>query len=71
MTTRSANTAPALVFTFLSQPLDTKESLLCEVLVYMVNLMGEGRFQESKTVLGWLLDTRCLFVSLSFDKFAL
>jgi hypothetical protein len=63
--------AAALVFDFLSRPLDPNESLPREVLLSMTKLMGEGRFQEIKTVLGWTLDTRRLLVSLSSDKFSL
>jgi hypothetical protein len=64
-------TAAALVFDFLSRPLNTNEPLPREVLLSMVKLMGEGRFQETKTVLGWTLDTRRLLVSLSSDTFSL
>jgi hypothetical protein len=63
--------AAALVFDFLSRSLDTNAPLTREVLLSMVKIMGGGRFQETKTVLGWTLDTRRLFVSLSSDKFSL
>jgi hypothetical protein len=67
----SCAAAAVLVFDFLSRPLDTNVPITREVLLSMVKLMGEGRFQKTKTVLGWTLYTRQLLVSLSSDKFSL
>ncbi len=32
-------------------------------------LQAEARLEEQKTVLGWLIDTRCLLVKLPMNKF--
>jgi hypothetical protein len=58
----------SLAFALLAHHFDPNEPLPHEVLLSMAKLMGEGRFQEIKTVLGCILYNMHLFVSLYYDN---
>jgi len=46
----------------------TNELLLCEALLSLEKLNAEGALAEVKTILGWVLNTRQLIISLPEKK---
>ena len=53
----------------MSRRVDTAEPLPRTALINKTKLIEEGRLEETKIVLGWLLDTRRLKISLPAHKF--
>jgi hypothetical protein len=49
--------------------MDSKDPLPCQEIISLKKLKAEGRLVETKTVLGWDLDTRQLLISLPMDKY--
>jgi hypothetical protein len=59
----------AISFDVLGRHLEGFEPIAREVLLSLSKLLGEGRLQEVKTVLGWNLENFRLLVCLPSDKF--
>jgi hypothetical protein len=52
----------------IARPLDESVSLPRKDIISMKKFIAEGRMEEKKTVLGWIINTRSLFISLPPDK---
>ena len=52
----------------LARPLDEEDILPRKDIVSLKKFKAEGRLEEVKTVLGWIINTRTLTISLSDDK---
>jgi hypothetical protein len=52
----------------LARPLDKEDILPRKDIVSLKKFKAEGRLEEVKTVLGWIINTRTLTISLSDDK---
>ena len=65
---RLAATIP-LAIHLLSRPIILKEYVLRKPPISIIKLRAEGRLEETKTLLGWLYDTRRLRISLPSNKF--
>ena len=61
--------AVALAVDVMSRRLDEDEPLPRKTLINKTKLAAEGKLEERKIVLGWLLDTRSLTISLPEHKF--
>ena len=61
--------AVALAVDTMSRRVNTNEPLPRVALINKTKLAAEGRLEETKIVLGWLLDTRRLRISLPEHKF--
>ena len=64
---RLAATIP-LAIHLLSRPIILKEHVLRKPPISIIKLRAEGRLEETKTLLGWLYDTRRLRISLPSKK---
>ena len=53
----------------IGRPFDTNDPLKRLDLVSITKLIAEARLEETKVLLGWVLDTRLLKVSLTFEKY--
>jgi hypothetical protein len=58
-----------LVIHSLSRPLDPLEHPPRKDIILMKKFAAKGRMEETKMILGWLLNTRSLTISLPKDKF--
>ena len=45
------------------------EEIIRDTILSLRKLLGEGQLFETKTLLGWLVDTRRFIISLDQDKF--
>jgi hypothetical protein len=63
------NAAAALALELVSRPPHEQEPVLRGHLASFSKLLAEGRLEEVKTILGWILDTRRLLLSLPPDKY--
>jgi hypothetical protein len=52
----------------LSRPLDHSDKIPRKGIISMKKYIAEGRMEETKVVLGWLLNTRSLLISLPLEK---
>lgn len=66
---KRASAAVPLAIHILGRPLSESEPLLRKHLVSMSKLSAEAALEETKILLGWLLDTRRLLVHLPEDKY--
>ena len=65
---RLAAAVPLSIHIFF-RPLDKVEHLLRNLAISASKLQAEGRLEETKTLLGWLYNTRQLSISLPTNKF--
>ena len=65
---RLAATIP-LAIHLLSRPIILKEHVLRKPPISIIKLRAEGRLEETKTLMGWLYDTRRLRISIPSNKF--
>jgi hypothetical protein len=61
---KRGNAATALALELVSRPPHAQESVLRGHPASFSKLLAEGRLEEIKTILGWILDTRRLLLSL-------
>jgi hypothetical protein len=62
------NRAIPLAIRTLARPLDEDDILLRKDIILLKKFKAEGRLEEVKTVLGWIINTRTLTISLSDDN---
>ncbi len=62
------NRAIPLAIRTLARPLDEDDILPRKDIILLKKFKAEGRLEEVKTVLGWIINTRTLTISLSDDK---
>jgi hypothetical protein len=63
------NAAIPLAIHTLSRPLDETDHIPRRNILAMKKFIAEGKQEERKIVLGWLIDTRSLTISLPTDKY--
>lgn len=61
--------AVLLAMHLIGRPFNNNDPLRRLDLASITKLIAEARLEETKTLLGWILDTRLLKVSLSFEKY--
>jgi hypothetical protein len=57
-----------LIIHSLARPLDTSDKIPRKDIISLKKFAAEGQMEETKLVLGWLLNTRSLIISLPADK---
>jgi hypothetical protein len=68
-TKRAQNAMPLIIHAF-ARPLDSSESTPRLDLISLKKFQAEGKMEEVKTVLGWIINTRSLSISLPVDKYS-
>jgi hypothetical protein len=63
------NRAIPLSITTIANPPDLSESIPRNFIISMKKFIAEGKMEESKTILGWVINTRSLIISLPVDKY--
>jgi hypothetical protein len=63
------NRAPLLMFDTCSQPLDNNKPIPRETMEARNKLESKALLEETKTILGWLIDFRRLLIILPDNKF--
>ena len=66
---KRANATVLLAIDIMGRPNCDHEPIPRDNLVSMSKLLAECRLEESKTLLGWVINTRSLHISLPQDKF--
>jgi hypothetical protein len=64
---RASYEVPLAIHT-IARPVDHSDTLPRKDLVSLKKFIAEGRMEEQKTVLGWVINTRTLSISLPTDK---
>ncbi len=65
--TRVQNAVPLVINAF-ARPLNKSEATPRLNLIALKKFLAEGRMEEKKTVLGWVINTRTLLFYLPIDK---
>lgn len=63
-----ANAAVPLAIRTITRPINKTDALPRNDIIARKKLIAEGTMAESKTILGWVIDTRTLTISLPMDK---
>jgi hypothetical protein len=67
-TERIMAAVPLAIRTF-TRPLDANDEIPRNDIISLKKFQAEARLEETKTVLGWVLNTRTLQISLPIDKY--
>jgi len=68
---KRVSAAIPLAIHILSRPLDSLDDIPRKEIISLKKFLAKGRPSETKTVLGWVLNTRTLRISLPAEKFQL